>query len=180
MEINIQLIKQGDHDAFEDFVHQYRVMGENFAYNMVHDRDLAGEIVQDSFVKIYVYRDKIAEHLSLKSYFFTIIKNKVIDYMRKTRREVYTSFTVDSPTESLENQMLKRERYLVLNREINALKPIHRLVIYLYVYEELTYGEIARVLDKTEGQVKSLMFRARKKLKSKLGHRVEEFRLIDE
>ncbi len=174
MDINIELIKQGDPDEFEKFVHRYRAMGENFAFNMVHDRDLAGEIVQDSFVKIYVYRDKINEKLSIKSYFFTIIKNKAIDYMRRTKREVYTSFAIGS-TVSPEDLLVKQEKYLVLNDQINNLKPIHRMVLYLYVYQDLAYGEIADILGKTEGQVKSLLFRARKKLKGKLGSQMNEY-----
>lgn len=174
MGINIQLIKQGDGEEFERFVHSYRGVGENFAMNMVHDRGVAQEIVQDSFVKIYVNRDKIDEHLSLKSYFFTIIKHKVIDYMRKTKREVYHSFSIEV-TPSPEDRLLKEEKNRVLNEQINGLKATYRLVLYLYVYQEMSYREIGEVLGKTEGQVKALMFRARKKLKSKLGHALSDY-----
>lgn len=174
MDINIQLIKQGDCEEFEKFVLNYRTKGESFALNMVHDKGLAQDIVQDSFVKIYVYRDKIDEGLSLKSYFFTIIKHKIIDHMRKTKREMYTSFSIEN-TFSPEDILLKQEQYHVLNKEINGLKSIYRLVLYLHVYQDLSYKEIAEILGKTEGQVKALLFRARKKLKSKLGDHVSQY-----
>ncbi len=94
--------------------------------------------------------------------------------MRKTKREMYTSFSIEN-TYSPEDILLKQEQYHVLNKEINGLKSIYRLVLYLHVYQDLTYKEIAEILGKTEGQVKALLFRARKKLKSKLGDHVSQY-----
>ncbi len=94
--------------------------------------------------------------------------------MRKMKREVYNSFAIES-TISPEDILLKREKYHVLNEQINGLKSIYRMVLYLYVYQDLTYKEIAEILGKTEGQIKALLFRARKKLKSKLGNKLSQY-----
>ena len=81
------LIKQGDTESFEQFVLYYRKKAELFALNIVKDRHLSEEIVQDSFVKLYVYRDRIDESKSLKAYFFSIVHNRAIDTIKKNKKE---------------------------------------------------------------------------------------------
>lgn len=167
MEINVELLKQGDNNEFDSFVHNYRLSAENFAMNIVHDNYLAQDIVQDSFAKLYVYRDRIDKNKSIKSYFFSIIRNKAIDHIRKSKREMFLEFEIINCS-SPENIILKQERNELINETINRLKPIQRYAIYLYVYENLNYKEIALVLGKTEKQIKAIIYRARKKLKTKL------------
>ncbi|GKX32233.1 RNA polymerase subunit sigma-24 [Vallitalea longa] len=168
MEINIDLLIKGDTGEFEKFVHIYRVSAEIFAMNIVHDNYLVEDIVQDSFAKLYVYRDKINPDKSLKAYFFSIVKNLAIDNIRKSKKVMYKEFEIID-TVSPENIMLKQERNNFINENINNLKPLQRYAIYLYVYENLNYKEIGTVLGKTDKQIKAIIFRARKKLKKNMG-----------
>ena len=168
MEINVDLLVKGDTNEFEKFVHSYRVSAETFAMNIVHDNYLVQDIVQDSFAKLYVYRDKIDPDKSLKGYFFSIVRNLAVDHIRKSKKVMYKEFEViDNITP--ENIILKQERNILINKNINNLRPIQRYAIYLYVYESLNYKEIGMVLGKTDKQIKGIIFRARKKLKKNMG-----------
>ena len=92
MDWNIDLLKEGDKNEFEKFVHLYRESAENFAMKLVNDIYTAQDIVQESFAKFYVYRDKLDNNKSVKAYFFSIIHNKCVDYVRKRNKEVYKEF----------------------------------------------------------------------------------------
>lgn len=167
MSINIQKIKNGDHEEFEYFVRLYKDAAFRFAVKLLADVDLAEDIVQDSFVKLYVYREKIDLHKSLKSYLFTIIHNKVVDYHRTEK--LHTNFLPKIFKEKLEvkspeNILLEKEKFETINANITKLDSIKRKALYLYSYEEMSYAEVADTLNISLSKTKIIIYRARKEL----------------
>ncbi|MFZ5989497.1 MAG: RNA polymerase sigma factor [Bacillota bacterium] len=157
--------KAGDSESFEKLIVKHREGAVNFARRYLHDSYTAEDIVQESFADIFVYRDRYRDNFSFKTYLFTIIKNKCIDYIRK-KHAVPLEEVQTGNCESPEQIVLGNEQRNYIRRMINRLKEDYRTVLYLLEYEDFSYEEIARIMGKNLGQVKILIFRARQKLKT--------------
>lgn len=158
--------QKGNEQAFEELIIKYRDSAVYFAQRYTWDKYIAEDITQESFAYLYVYKDKYNEKYSFKTYLFTIIRNKSIDYYRKIKKEelkdnLYTLNTLDNP----EDLLIKNERKNLVINNINKLKEDYKTAIYLIDYEEFTYKEAAIIMRKNLAQMKILIFRARKKLK---------------
>lgn len=160
-------VQRGDKVAFDEIVLSHRVSAVSFAYGFVKDIDISEDIVQDCFVKIYINRLDYKPLHTFKAYLFTLIRNKCIDYLRKNA--VYQSVDIGSIEElsdgnSPEEIVIKKERTDKIFEILNGLRDNYKTALYLFAVEELSYKEIAGVMQKTVPQIKIIIFRARKKL----------------
>ncbi len=178
-EFNYKNFLEGDIDAFERIVLEYK---DNLIYFISRytggDISTAEDIAQDVFAHLYVYKDQYNFSYSLKTYIFTLGKNKAIDYMRKQSRIIFNSYDNQLETQSeektLEDIIITKEEHRGLLAGFKSLSPDYQRALYLYVFEELSYKEIAKVMGKTLPQIKILIFRARKALKLELGEEDRE------
>jgi len=161
----LQLLKDGDESAFEEFVLRYRKEAVNFAVTILKDYYIAEDIVQDSFATFYVYRDRLKNYSTLKSYLFSIIHNKSVDYIRKNNKIVFKDYEATS-TISPEEIIIDREKKQNFIRSFNKLDENQRNILYLYAFQQMTYKEIAEILNISLAKVKITIFRARKELKA--------------
>jgi RNA polymerase sigma-70 factor, ECF subfamily len=81
----IQRLINGDQTAFELLFRFYYPGLVTFASHIVLDSDEAEEIVQDFFVKLWAGRRGIKKSETLKSYFFTSVKNRALNYLKKEK-----------------------------------------------------------------------------------------------
>ena len=158
--------KAGDHGSFEALMLKYRIPALHFALRYVRDVYIAEDIVQDSFADLYVYRNRYRKDYSFKTYLFAILKNKSIDFLRKRKPECLYESTFFE--EMFEQDFLERENCNWVRKNLNRLKADYRTVIYLKEYEGFSYQEIGEIMEKNQGQVKILIFRAKRKLKDLL------------
>ena len=173
MEDKLKLLKEGNQQAFEEFVIEYRKEAVNFAANILKDYHIAEDIVQDSFAFIYVYRERIREYSTLKSYLFSIIHNRAIDYIRKNNRNITIDLDAIS-TFSPEEQILDKERRKSFIKSFNSLNEKYKVVLYLYGFQELSYKELSEVVGMSLAQVKINIFRGRKKLKTLYNEEIDQ------
>lgn len=167
--------QDGNKKSFEKIIIKYRASAISFAERYIHDRYMAEDIVQESFAYLYVYRDRYNSKYSLKTYLFTIIRNKSIDYFRKNSKvdlweECYMMDkmrdNIGDSKNNLEEIILKREENNMLKENIKKLKIEYQTAIYLIDYEEFSYKEAAKIMNKNLAQMKILVFRARRKLRT--------------
>lgn len=175
MDEDSALIKKflnGDNESFERLIVMHRTKALSFAQRYVHDMYTAEDIVQESFADIYVYRERYKEKYSFKTYLYTIIRNKSIDFIRKNKN-IFVNENMESLEASdLEEDFFKKEETSTVRNKINELKDDYRSIIYLIEYYNFTYEEAARIMGKNLGQIKVLVYRARKKLKTMLEREV--------
>ena len=154
----------GSRDGFEKLIKKYRIPGIAFAKRYVSDFHAAEDIVQDSFADLFVYKDRYNSTYSFKTYLFSIIRNKAISVYKKRRNidpEQYEGCAESNP----ENDYLLSEMKDTINTKLNALNGDYRRVLYLYEYENMSYKDIAVIMNKNLPKVKILIYRARKRLK---------------
>jgi len=160
----ISSFMDGDDIAFEALVLKYRQPAVQFSMQFVHDYYMAEDIAQESFASIYVYKERYNFKASFKTYLFTIVRNKSIDYIRKNKKISLEDVQAIDEI-SVEDLVVKQEEKIHLKNTIGMLKDDYKIAIYLIDYNDMSYEEAAKVMGKSSVQIKILIHRARKKLK---------------
>ncbi|CAN5278979.1 RNA polymerase sigma factor YlaC [soil metagenome] len=131
--------------------------------NLGHAED-AQDVVQSSFEKLWINRDKV-EHISSKSYLFKVAYNNMIDHIRKNKRIVYKEdFKNDVRTTAQQHNHSKK----LLQQALSKLSETQRSLVLLKDYEGYRYEEIAEITNLSVSQVKVYLHRARITLKNYL------------
>ncbi len=160
----IASFQAGDDQSFEELILKHRKNAISFAFKYLRDLHLAEDIVQDSFADIYVYKDRYKQKYSFKTYLYTIIRNKSIDQLRKKKPVIAQEKDIVDP-KSPEICLLESEQKNMIAAKLKDLKAEYRAVLYLSQYEQLKYKDIAKIMGKNVGQIKILVYRAKKKLR---------------
>lgn len=162
-----QLYKEfldGNKTSFEDIVIRHKDNIIYFIQRYVKNIDIAEDIAQDVFVYILAHKEKYDFNYSLKTYLYTIAKSKSLNFIKREQKIVYINEEQYSDIEELEEKVFYNERAANLKKTIKKLRPEYQSAIFLADIEELSYKEISKVLNKNTGQVKILIYRARKAL----------------
>ena len=131
--------------------------------NLRHEED-AKDVVQASFDKMWINRDKVENERS-KSYLFTVAYHQMIDLIRKNQRvTLEEDFSSSTKSTSQPHHQLKK----VLNDALYRLSETQRSLVLLKDYEGYSYEEIAKITSLSVSQVKVYLHRARIQLKNYL------------
>ena len=140
----------------------------NIALNFFADKDIAADVMQDIFLKIYNNLEKFKEEKNFTAWLFTISRNYCIDYWRKNKKYLLNNQELDekirahNPTP--EDNLVRDSEIKELRNKIAQLEPELRVILILRDIQELSYQEIAAKFSIPEGTVKSRINRARLKL----------------
>ncbi len=137
----------------------YRFMLKN-----TRDKDLAKDMVQDAFEKLWRKLNDV-DATKAKTYLFTIAYNAFIDYTRKQKFKGEYNEVVEANFGYENNYNNIKE---IINNALEKLPEIQRNVIMLRDYEGYDYAEIGEITGLNESQVKVYIFRARQTLKNYL------------
>jgi len=175
--------KNGDMSAFDLIVQRHKVSLFNFIYRFLYDRDSAEDLTQEVFIRIYKniknYRSDMA---GFRTWMYRIAanlcKNEIRNRSRRSKVLLDSPISKDEDDEPLENiqdtspgpdvLLEKKELYESLNLAISHLPEKFRTVLILRDIEGMSYDEIANIIGKPEGTVKSRLNRARLMLKDRL------------
>lgn len=159
----------GDEGAFGEIVKEYSDQLLYFTYRIVGNFRDAEEITSDAFVQIAVKKKAFRGDSGLKTYLFSIGRNKAVDLIRKnaSRREIPTEDAeLYEDTDTLERRILRTERDRRLHAAIAELCEDYRCVLNLVYFQEMSTEEAAKVMKKSRKQTENLIFRGRKALKA--------------
>lgn len=146
---------------------------QRFALRLTSDREKAKDLLQETYLKALIYKDKYTEYTNLKAWTFTIMKNTFINDYRKSFRE---NTRVDTIKDSLllykfeESNPVRPDSEFVcieINKAIDALEDEFKIPFRMHI-DGYKYKTIAETLNLKIGTVKSRIFHTRKKLMKKL------------
>ena len=175
--------RRGEEAAFAELLRRYRAPVFNLCLRMLKNRDDAEDVAQDVFIKVFAMLERYDERYAFRSWLFKIAANQCIDFIRKNRVKL---LRLDEPVhykgEEIERQLpddaprpdetLNRQEVGSVLREItDELPPHYRAMIVLRHQEQLSYEEIAQMMDLPLGTVKARIHRARALMKDKLTKR---------
>lgn len=148
------------------------------AYYIVQDRELAQDVVQETFFKAFKQMHTVRDGEKLGAWLVAIASRTAIDYLRKMKRwnDIATEdFIIDEQLnrnyeEFSVVEMIVEEKFLkkLLLQELDELKPEYKQVLILKYLYDMPYKEIAEALDLNIATVKTRIHRARLKLKESL------------
>jgi RNA polymerase sigma-70 factor, ECF subfamily len=176
----MQRIKRGDTDAFNDLVeiHQHRVIGT--VARMLGDDNDAEDIAQRVFIRIWKSAACWEPTAKFTTWLYTIMRNLVFNECRRRARRPALSLNslqddeerpcefADSHAKTPNAVLLDIEMQHSIECAIRELPEKQRMAVVLRRYEEVSYDEIGEILGITLAGVKSVLFRARTALRSKL------------
>ena len=143
------------------------------AYNLLKDKSISEDIVQDVFVSFWQKRNTIEIKVSIRSYLYTSIIYKVYDYFRKNKKmikeELFNHFDKKVQVSNPETKLMHKELVDCLDLLINQLPPKRREVFKLSREEQLTNQEIAERLSISKRTVEGHITKALIFLRNSLG-----------
>jgi len=164
--------RKGKTVAFEVLVNRYKKRAYYIALSLVGDHDEATDLSQETFVRIYQTRKRYNPQLPFFSWFYTILSNLAknhlkkrmvrFEHARKTNEEYNPN--LDGPL-SPDFFVETDETRQIVWQAIEKLSFEHREVIVLRHFEDLSYDEMAKILNIPVGSVMSRLYYARKKLR---------------
>jgi RNA polymerase sigma-70 factor (ECF subfamily) len=168
--------KRGDKRAFETLVRRYKTDAFMVAFGFVGNAEDARDLSQEAFIKAYRARARFDESRPFYPWLYRILKNHCLNFVQRNRRNLsidaedfHREIACSRPT-PLDN-VETEERKQIVHAAIARLSDDHREIIVLKTFKELSYKEIADVLEVPVGTVMSRLFYARQALRAL----IEEF-----
>ena len=152
-----------DKDAFRSLVEKYRQVMFGTAYLMTKDRGLAEDAMQEALIQMWKHLPSLRQDVSLKAWLVRIVVNEVNRQQRKKRvPTVPLEYASDmaGDCEDAATTMIRNETHQNLRRAMELLPSEVRETVILRYFSDLTVPEIATVMRKPEGTIKSRLSRA--------------------
>ena len=174
-------VKAGDDASFDFLLQKYRSPLVNFLNRMVRDQATAEDLAQEVFLRVYRARKQYTPSAKFTTWLFRIATNLALNSVRDNRHN-RMGISIDAPAGGddspplelkaremrIDERMIERDRVEIIRRAIWSLPEKQRAAVLLHKYEEMDYGEIAGILDCSEGALKSMLFRAYETLRVQL------------
>ena len=154
----------------------------NYALSLTHNLDETKDLVQETILKAYRYKDKFQEGTNLRGWLYTILKNSFINnYRRDQKRNTFLDFTdntyyIDLPSQKIENDAELKFIRKDLDDAVDSLTNDLKIAFTLNA-EGFKYHEISEELNIPIGTIKTRIFIARRILREKLKDYGKEFGL---
>ena len=170
--------KDHDEEAFEEINRRYMRQIFNFAHQYAKTADVE-DITQDTFLKVWKYIKQFTKGRQFRPWIFTIARNTALDHIKKRKAILFSDLDDNEndlsfsdtlqdpeplPPKLFEDSALAAELVSV----VKTLQPDYRAVLTLHYQENLTFDEIAEIMDKPMNTVKSWHRRALIKLRDQL------------
>jgi RNA polymerase sigma-70 factor, ECF subfamily len=182
----ISYARKGRETAFRELIRRYERPVFSVIYRMVHDRELAEDLAQETFIKVLNALDRYDPKYKFSSWIFKIAHNATLDQLRKKEPETLSldgsphaatqdqadasSFTAVDTTENPEQYTQSKQLGSEIEAAIEQLRPEYRAAIVLWHIEGRPYDEIAQIMGLPLGTVKTYIHRGRNELRGLLQH----------
>jgi RNA polymerase sigma factor (sigma-70 family) len=162
-----QAMNERDPLWFESMVAALTRPATKFANVLVHDFDLAEEIVQEAFARMWASPNMPSEEVHFRRYLYRTITNLSHDYYRRRARRS-TSVPPDAVVMNPLELVQERANDEVIRAALNTLGLRERQAIYLRYFEDLSFAETARIMGSRQVTIRVLVFRALAKLRRQI------------
>jgi RNA polymerase sigma-70 factor (ECF subfamily) len=177
----VTLYMDGNTKAFDGLILRYGKSQFRFAFAILKNQEDAHDCVQESFIKAWKNIKKFDESKSFKTWIFTITKRTALDILRKKRSISFSSmddnenditFAESIPDEQLlpDKVFEQSEGVEIIGKILDTLTLENKTIILLHHAEEMTFEEIAEILEKPMNTVKSQYRRSLIQLRKELMH----------
>lgn len=163
--------KAGRADAWDKLIKRYEKRIYNYALRMAPTPEDALDLMQEIFLSVYRNLGKFREESSFSTWIFTIASRRAADHYRKLKPVDY----LNENDETLEEEqaladphqhLLKHEKNSAVSNMLAELSPEQRIVVELKFFQDMTFEEMAEILNTSPNTLKTRLYSALKKLKA--------------
>jgi len=175
-------------DAIEYLVNNYQKNVIKTAYYFVANMEDAEDLSQEVFLEILKSIGRYKQNSSLFTWIYRITVNKSLDHLRRQKRrdalhQIGTFIKVsndgtnrnDTEPAVMDNRNDDKEKRKILDNAVNSLPENQKIAFILNKYDELSYKEIAEIMNLSLSSVESLIHRAKMNLQKKLVNHFSEY-----
>lgn len=178
----LSALQSGDQEAFRYLVEKFGSKVRRTCMGFVHSESDADDLAQEVFVEVFLSSSKFRGESSISTWVYRIAVNKSLNFLRSAgRRKLRTLFETltgeekeyvkepESGREDLPDERLQqKERSKIIGEAMGKLPENQRTAFVLSKYDDLSYHEIAGIMNISLSSVESLLFRARQNLRKLL------------
>lgn len=174
----MRLVAGGDTSAFEKVIERHQALVAGTAARMLGSNSDVEDIAQQVFIRVWKSARRYVPRAKFTTWLLKITRNLVFNELRRARRRAQVPLQSDPAAEEIplkdetnpapDASLLENELRQAIEEAIMQLPESQRMALVLRRYEQLSYEEIAEVLDLSVPAVKSVLFRARTELRSRL------------
>jgi RNA polymerase sigma-70 factor, ECF subfamily len=174
----MRLVGRGDTTAFEELVEKHQTLVAGTVARMLGSNSDVEDIAQQVFIRVWKSARRYVPRAKFTTWLLKIARNLVFNELRRTKRHAHVPLQSESGAEDLplrddanaapDASLLELELRQKIEEAILELPETQRMAVVLRRYEQLSYEQIAEVLDLSVPAVKSVLFRARSELRSRL------------
>ena len=174
----MQLVSHGDTSAFETLVERHQSLVGGTVAHMLGSNSDVEDISQQVFIRVWKSARRYVPRAKFTTWLLKITRNLVFNELRRSKRHAHIPLQTDPGAEEFplkdeknptpDASLLETELQQAIDDAIAQLPESQRMALTLRRYEQLSYEEISEVLDLSVPAVKSVLFRARTELRSRL------------
>ena len=164
----VKLVLDGDDAAFEHLFNRYRdAIYRLFAQRLGSTNDDADDLLQETFIKVYLNIDRYDSAYTFGQWVYTIARNTFIDFTRRSRSDLpiderFASPATTAPTP--EESIINSQQRTQIEHYLEELPEQYNTLFKLRFLDEYSYDEIAEKLHLPMGTVKTQIHRARERM----------------
>ncbi len=172
-------VRRGDAESFDLLFRRHRAPVVNYFFRMVRDRELAEDLAQEVFLRVYQARHRYQAEARFTTWLYRIATNLALNAIRDRRGATLRTEPADAQGDpessrfvdskpTVEHQLMKSDRERIIRQAVEELPENQRAAVVLHKYQEVDYHQIAKILGVSVSAVKSLLFRAYETLRERL------------
>jgi len=180
-------LQLGDEKSYERLIQRFQTPVYNLAWRLVNDPADASDVVQEVFLKVFRNIGQFRRDSSLRTWVYRIAVNESHNRRRWLFRHRRGETGIEENFDDSEGRerplmdmgetpfdfTMNREAQLLLEEGLAAINPVFRAALVLREVEDMSYEEIAEILEVSLGTVKSRIMRGREALRRYLADRLE-------
>ncbi|AET66000.1 RNA polymerase sigma factor, sigma-70 family [Desulfosporosinus orientis DSM 765] len=169
----IRLVLAGHHEQYAGLVQRYQEPLILFLRRILNSEEDSFDCAQEAFLAAYRNLNRYSKEYPFRAWLYAIARNKALDLMRKRHREVLSipDETMVDQRPNPEEVVLAKEETALLSEVLHELPEQYGQALYLRYRQELSYKEIAMVLQVPVSSVKTYIHRGKEKLRQILERR---------
>ena len=178
----IQALRNSDESAFRELIKKHELNVYNTCIGMLGDEDNAKDISQDVFIEVFRSIHKFRGNSKLSTWLYRLAVNKSLNHIRDNKKHRIVKsiqrFFINDKNESLdledfgsknaEQEIEQNQHSIALRQALNKLPENQKTAFVLKNYDDLSYKQIAEVMELSHSSIESLIHRARTNLQKHL------------
>jgi RNA polymerase sigma-70 factor (ECF subfamily) len=171
------LVGRGDTAALEHLIERHQALVAGTIARMLGSNSDVEDIAQQVFIRVWKSAGRYVARAKFTTWLLKITRNLVFNELRRAKRHAQVPLQIEPGTElplpdeaarAPDASLLEVELQQAIERAITQLPENQRMALVLRRYEEMSYEQIAEILDLSVPAVKSVLFRARTELRERL------------